>query len=91
MKKIIPKNTICLWYNKDALAAARFYAKTFPNSKVGAVHKAPGDFPGASFFLERRRWYLAYANQFFVKLALDFIYEVKCLLNSVCAEQFRDR
>jgi predicted 3-demethylubiquinone-9 3-methyltransferase (glyoxalase superfamily) len=45
MKKTIPKNTICLWYNKDALAAARFYAKTFPNSKVGAVHKAPGDFP----------------------------------------------
>lgn len=41
----IPKNLICLWYTKDALAAARFYAKTFPNSKVGAVHKAPGDFP----------------------------------------------
>ncbi|WP_438480391.1 VOC family protein [Oleiharenicola lentus] len=46
MKKTsIPKNTICLWYNQDAEAAARFYAKTFPNSKVTAVHKAPGDYP----------------------------------------------
>ena len=41
-----PKNTICLWFDKDAEAAARFYAATFPNSKVTAVHKAPGDFPG---------------------------------------------
>ena len=41
-----PKNTICLWFDKDAEAAARFYAATFPNSKVVAVHKAPGDFPG---------------------------------------------
>lgn len=40
------KNTICLWYNKDAEEAARFYAKTFPDSKVIAVHKAPSDFPG---------------------------------------------
>src|SRR4029079_18612421 len=40
------KNTICLWYDKDAEAAARFYAATFPDSKVIAVHKAPGDFPG---------------------------------------------
>ena len=40
------KNTICLWYDKDAEAAARFYAKTFPDSAVGAVHRAPGDFPG---------------------------------------------
>jgi len=39
------KNTICLWYNKDAEAAARFYAQTFPNSKVGAVHHAPNDYP----------------------------------------------
>ena len=39
------KNKICLWYNKDAEAAARFYAKTFPNSSVGAVHLAPGDYP----------------------------------------------
>ena len=39
------KNTICLWYDKDAEEAARFYAKTFPDSTVGAVHKAPGDFP----------------------------------------------
>jgi predicted 3-demethylubiquinone-9 3-methyltransferase (glyoxalase superfamily) len=41
-----PKNTICLWYDKDALEAARFYAATFPSSQVAAVHKAPGDFPG---------------------------------------------
>ena len=40
-----PKNTICLWYEKDAEAAARFYAKTFPDSSVGAVHRAPSDFP----------------------------------------------
>jgi predicted 3-demethylubiquinone-9 3-methyltransferase (glyoxalase superfamily) len=39
------KNTICLWYDKDAEAAARFYAKTFPDSSVGAVNYAPGDFP----------------------------------------------
>ena len=41
----IAKNTICLWYNNDAEAAARFYAATFPNSSVGAVHRAPGDYP----------------------------------------------
>ena len=41
-----PKNTICLWFEKDALAAAEFYAATFPDSKVGAVFKAPSDFPG---------------------------------------------
>jgi predicted 3-demethylubiquinone-9 3-methyltransferase (glyoxalase superfamily) len=40
------KNTICLWYNHDAEEAARFYAKTFPDSAVGAVHRAPSDFPG---------------------------------------------
>jgi 2-polyprenyl-6-hydroxyphenyl methylase/3-demethylubiquinone-9 3-methyltransferase len=39
------KNTICLWYDGDAEDAARFYAKTFPDSFVGAVHRAPGDFP----------------------------------------------
>ncbi len=39
------KNTICLWFDKDAEAAARFYAATFPDSKVGAVHRAPSDFP----------------------------------------------
>jgi 2-polyprenyl-6-hydroxyphenyl methylase/3-demethylubiquinone-9 3-methyltransferase len=39
------KNTICLWYNRDAEDAARFYAKTFPNSSVIAVHRAPGDYP----------------------------------------------
>jgi predicted 3-demethylubiquinone-9 3-methyltransferase (glyoxalase superfamily) len=39
------KNTICLWYDKDAEAAARFYAETFPSSAVGAVHRAPSDYP----------------------------------------------
>ena len=39
------KNTICLWYTGDAEAAARFYAETFPNSSVGAVRRAPSDFP----------------------------------------------
>jgi 2-polyprenyl-6-hydroxyphenyl methylase/3-demethylubiquinone-9 3-methyltransferase len=38
-------NTICLWYATDAEAAARFYAATFPNSTVGAVHRAPADYP----------------------------------------------
>ena len=40
-----PKNTICLWFDKDAEAAARFYAATFPDSEVKAVHHAPGDYP----------------------------------------------
>ena len=40
-----PKNTICLWYDRNALEAAKFYAATFPDSQVGAVHYAPGDFP----------------------------------------------
>jgi predicted 3-demethylubiquinone-9 3-methyltransferase (glyoxalase superfamily) len=39
------KNSICLWYNGNALEAAQFYAKTFPDSSVGAVHRAPGDYP----------------------------------------------
>ena len=39
------KNTICLWYDRDAEEAARFYAATFPNSTVGAVHRAPSDYP----------------------------------------------
>jgi predicted 3-demethylubiquinone-9 3-methyltransferase (glyoxalase superfamily) len=41
----LAKNTICLWYEKDAEAAARFYAETFPHSAVHAVHTAPGDYP----------------------------------------------
>lgn len=40
-----PKNTICLWYDGAALEAAHFYAETFPDSAVGAVMRAPGDFP----------------------------------------------
>lgn len=41
----MPKNTICIWYDKDAEAAANFYAKTFPDSAVGAVHRVPSDSP----------------------------------------------
>src|SRR5262245_34996804 len=41
-----PKNTICLWFDKDAHDAARFYAATFPDSRVTAVQKAPSDYPG---------------------------------------------
>jgi predicted 3-demethylubiquinone-9 3-methyltransferase (glyoxalase superfamily) len=40
------KNTICLWFTRDAENAAQFYADTFPNSAVGAIHLAPSDFPG---------------------------------------------
>jgi 2-polyprenyl-6-hydroxyphenyl methylase/3-demethylubiquinone-9 3-methyltransferase len=40
-----PKNTICLWYDGTAMDAARFYAATFPDSAVGAVMRAPGDYP----------------------------------------------
>jgi len=41
----IAKNTICIWYDKDAEDAARFYAKVFPNSSVNGVHRAPSDYP----------------------------------------------
>ena len=39
------RNTICLWYDREAEAAARFYAATFPDSSVGAVFRAPADYP----------------------------------------------
>ena len=42
---MLAKNTICIWYDRDAEEAARFYEKTFPDSKVGRVTRAPGDFP----------------------------------------------
>lgn len=41
----IAKNTICLWYDDGAEDAARFYAATVPDSSMGAVHRAPGDYP----------------------------------------------
>jgi len=41
-------NTICLWFDGDAEAAARFYAATFPDSRVTAVNRAPGDYPSGS-------------------------------------------
>ncbi len=39
------KNVICLWYDRSAEEAAKFYARTFPDSAVNAVHRAPGDYP----------------------------------------------
>lgn len=41
-----PGATICLWYERDAEAAARFYAETFPDSAVRGVQRAPADYPG---------------------------------------------
>src|SRR5690606_22242482 len=43
--RMVSKNTICLWYDNDALDAAQFYARTFPDSAVGRVLHAPGDYP----------------------------------------------
>ncbi len=40
-----PKNKICLWYNRDAVEAAKFYSETFPDSSIGAIHIAPSDNP----------------------------------------------
>ena len=42
---MIPKIQPCLWFDKNAEEAARFYAATFPDSRVDAVHRAPGDYP----------------------------------------------
>ena len=42
---MVPKNRICLWFDHDALAAANFYAATFPDSEVGTIMRAPSDFP----------------------------------------------
>ncbi len=42
---MVAKNTICLWYDTEAEAAARFYAETIPDSAIGAVHRAPADYP----------------------------------------------
>lgn len=42
---MISKNTICLWFDGGAEQAARFYAETFPDSSVQAIHRAPGDYP----------------------------------------------
>ncbi|MBL8359127.1 MAG: VOC family protein [Rubrivivax sp.] len=42
---MVAKNTICLWYDRDAEEAARFYAQTFPDSRVDAVFRAPADYP----------------------------------------------
>ena len=42
---MVAKNTLCLWYDGTAVDAANFYAKTFPDSSVGAIHRAPGDYP----------------------------------------------
>ena len=42
---MIPKNTVCLWFDGAAFDAATFYADTFPDSRVDAVRRAPGDYP----------------------------------------------
>jgi 2-polyprenyl-6-hydroxyphenyl methylase/3-demethylubiquinone-9 3-methyltransferase len=52
---MIAKNTICLWFDKDAEEAARFYAATFPNSEVLAVHTAPGDLRSRTHWLRAAR------------------------------------
>ena len=44
-RRKMAKNVICLWYDGTAEEAARFYAQTFPDSAVTAVHRAPGDYP----------------------------------------------
>lgn len=41
----VKKNMICIWYDRDAEAAARFYVETFPDSTVNSVYRAPGDYP----------------------------------------------
>lgn len=51
---MLAKNTICIWYDKDAEDAARFYEKTFPDSKVGRIARAPGDYPSGQ---EGRCWW----------------------------------
>ena len=61
------KNTICLWYDGDAENAARFYAKTFPDSSVGAVQLAPGDFP-------------AFTPVLLLRLPTESIYRLKLVL-----------
>ena len=45
---MIPKNTICLWFDKEAEEAANFYARTFPDSQVKNIFHAPSDFPGGN-------------------------------------------
>jgi predicted 3-demethylubiquinone-9 3-methyltransferase (glyoxalase superfamily) len=42
---MLSKNTICLWFNNDAVEAAQFYAATFPDSAVGRIFRAPSDYP----------------------------------------------
>ena len=42
---MLNKNTLCLWFDGTAVDAANFYAATFPDSAVGAIHRAPGDYP----------------------------------------------
>jgi predicted 3-demethylubiquinone-9 3-methyltransferase (glyoxalase superfamily) len=46
MKKQVPRNTVCLWFNNDAEEAAQFYAQVFPDTAVIATHRAPADYPG---------------------------------------------
>ncbi|WP_020209966.1 VOC family protein [Gilvimarinus chinensis] len=43
--KSIAQNRVCLWFDGEAQAAAEFYARTFPDSEVSAIHRAPADYP----------------------------------------------
>ena len=45
---MVHKNTLCLWYERDAVEAANFYAQTFPDSAMGAIHRARGECPDDS-------------------------------------------
>ncbi|EKF58559.1 hypothetical protein QWE_18203 [Agrobacterium albertimagni AOL15] len=41
----LAKNTVCIWYDRDAEEAARFYSTVFPDTELKAVHRAPSDYP----------------------------------------------
>ena len=45
---MMPRIQPCLWFDKNAEEAARFYAATFPDSRIDAIHRAPGDYPSGA-------------------------------------------
>jgi 2-polyprenyl-6-hydroxyphenyl methylase/3-demethylubiquinone-9 3-methyltransferase len=42
---LLAKNQVCLWYDRDALDAAEFYAATFPDTRITDVQRSPSDYP----------------------------------------------
>lgn len=42
---MVAKIQPCLWFDKDGEEAARFYAETFPDTRIDAIHRSPGDYP----------------------------------------------